>query len=241
MKINLSKIFRYILLLLINILCVFVLQYYINLQSNISKTLSDLKIAIFVNVSEENTQEDILAKISDYNMFKSVDMVTSADYDKFEQINPELDEVVPKESMSFPNFILVNENNINSIEELNKIKEDLLALDFVDDVVYDQKAYTMFFENKETLNIYKNIFKVIFFIIIFLFILKFLFFVIKELYRDIIWETGSGIVLGVFAYMIICLITVFNQNPVFLLNWRILYVLIPLSLMFTLLTKESNA
>ena len=241
MKINLSKIFRYILLLLINILCVFVLQYYINLQSNISKTLSDLKIAIFVNVSEENTQEDILAKISDYNMFKSVDMVTSADYDKFEQINPELDEVVPKESMSFPNFILVNENNINSIEELNKIKEDLLALDFVDDVVYDQKAYTMFFENKETLNIYKNIFKVIFFIIIFLFILKFLFFVIKELYRDIIWETGSGIVLGVFAYMIICLITVFNQNSVFLLNWRILYVLIPLSLMFTLLTKESNA
>jgi hypothetical protein len=241
MKINLSKIFRYILLLLINILCVFVLQYYINLQSNISKTLSDLKIAIFVNVSEENTQEDILAKISDYNMFKSVDMVTSADYDKFEQINPELDEVVPKESMSFPNFILVNENNINSIEELNKIKEDLLALDFVDDVVYDQKAYTMFFENKETLNIYKNIFKVIFCIIIFLFVLKFLFFVIKELYRDIIWETGSGIVLGVFAYMIICLITVFNQNPVFLLNWRILYVLIPLSLMFTLLTKESNA
>jgi len=241
MKINLSKIFRYILLLLINILCVFVLQYYINLQSNISKTLSDLKIAIFVNVSEENPQEDILAKISDYNMFKSVDMVTSADYDKFEQINPELDEVVPKESMSFPNFILVNENNINSIEELNKIKEDLLALDFVDDVVYDQKAYTMFFENKETLNIYKNIFKVIFCIIIFLFVLKFLFFVIKELYRDIIWETGSGIVLGVFAYMIICLITVFNQNSVFLLNWRILYVLIPLSLMFTLLTKESNA
>lgn len=241
MKINLSKIFRYILLLLINILCVFVLQYYTNLQSDISKSLSNLKIAIFVNVSEENNQEDILAKISDYNMFKSVDMVTSADYDKFEQINPELDEVVPKESISFPNFILVNENNINSIEELNKIKEDLLALDFVDDVVYDQKAYTMFFENKETLNIYKNIFKVIFCIIIFLFVLKFLFFVIKDLYRDIIWEIGSGIMLGVFAYMIICLITVFNQNPVFLLNWQILYVLIPLSLMFTLLTKESNA
>ena len=241
MKINLSKIFRYCLLLLINILCIFVLQYYVNLQTNISNSLSKLKIAIFVNVSEENTQENILSKISDYNMFTSVDMITSENQDKFAQINPELDDVVPKESMIFPAFILVNDNKINSKKELNKIKEDLLALDFVDDVVFDQKAYTMFFETKELLNQYKSIFKVVFCIIIFLFVLKLLFFLIKELYKVIMKEIGSGIILGVLSYMIICLITVFNQDPVFILNWQILYVLIPLSFMFTLLTKESNA
>ena len=241
MKINLSKIFRYFLLLLVNILCIFVLQYYINLQTDISKSLSNLKIAIFVNISEENTQEKILSKISDYKMLTSVDMITAEDQDKFAQINPELDDVVPKESMIFPTFILVNDNKINSMEELNKIKEDLLTLDFVDDVVYDQKAYTMFFDTKELLNKYKSIFKVVFCIIIFLFVLKFLFFVIKELYRDIVWEIGSGILLSIFAYMIICLITVFNQSSIFILNWQILYVLIPLSLMVTLLTKESNA
>lgn len=241
MKINLSKIFRYCLLLLVNILCIFVLQYYVNLQTNMSDSLSKLKIAIFVNISEENTQEDILSKISDYNMFTSVDMITSENQDKFSQINPELDDVVPKESMIFPTFILVNDNKINNKKELNKIKEDILALDFVDDVVFDQKAYTMFFETKELLNKYKSIFKVIFYIIIFLFVLKFLFFVIKELYRVIMKEIGNGIILGVFAYMIICLITVFNKDPVFMLNWQILYVLIPLSFMFTLLTKESNA
>ncbi len=241
MKINLSKIFRYSLLLSVNILCIFVLQYYINLQSDISESLSNLKIAIFVNVSEENTQEYILSKISDYKMFTSVDMITSDDQDKFAQINPELDDVVPKESMIFPTFILVNDNKINSMEELNRIKEELVALDFVDDVVYDQKAYTMFFDKKALLNNYKDIFKIVFCIIIFLFVLKFLFFVIKELYRVIMQEIGSGILLGVLAYMIICLITVFNQSPVFILNWQILYVLIPLSFMFTLLTKESNA
>ena len=241
MKINLSKIFRYCLLLLINILCIFVLQYYVNLQTNISNSLSKLKIAIFVNVSEENTQENILSKISDYNMFTSVDMITSENQDKFAQINPELDDVVPKESMIFPAFILVNDNKINSKKELNKIKEELLALDFVDDVVFDQKAYTMFFETKELLNQYKSIFKVVFCIIIFLFVLKLLFFLIKELYKVIMKEIGSGIILGVLSYMIICLITVFNQDPVFILNWQILYVLIPLSFMFTLLTKESNA
>ena len=241
MKINLSKIFRYCLLLLINILCIFVLQYYVNLQTNISNSLSKLKIAIFVNVSEENTQENILSKISDYNMFTSVDMITSENQDKFAQINPELDDVVPKESMIFPAFILVNDNKINSKKELNKIKEDLLALDFVDDVVFDQKAYTMFFETKELLNQYKSIFKVVFCIIIFLFVLKLLFFLIKELYKVIMKEIESGIILGILSYMIICLITVFNQDPVFILNWQILYVLIPLSFMFTLLTKESNA
>ena len=67
MKINLSKIFRYGLITLINILCIFVLQYYINLRSDISKTLSELKIAVFVNLSKENPEEDVLYKISQYN------------------------------------------------------------------------------------------------------------------------------------------------------------------------------
>ena len=241
MKINLSKFFRYALLFVVNILCIFVLQYYINLQSDISNSISGLKIAIFVNVSEESTQEDILSKISEYKIFNNVDFVTSADYDKFAQINPELDEIVPKEAISFPTFLLVNNNSINSMKQLNKVKEELLSFDFTDDVVYDKKAYTMFFDNRELLNKYKSIFKILFYTIIFLFVLKFLFFVIKDLYRDILWEIGSGMLLGVFSYMIICLITVFNQNPIFMLNWQILYILIPLSSMFALLTKESNA
>ncbi|MCR4663491.1 MAG: hypothetical protein K5622_06375 [Endomicrobiaceae bacterium] len=241
MKINLSKFFRYILIILINILCIFVLQYYINLQFDISKSLSNLKIAIFVNVSEENSQEVILSKISDYSVFKSVDIITSGDNDKFEEITPELNEIIPKETISFPTFLLVNKNSINSMAELTKIKDELSALDFVDDVVYDKKAYDMFFNTRNLLNKYKDIFKIIFYIIILLFVLKFLFFLLKDLYKDIMFEIVSGILLAVFAYMIICLMPVFSQNPVFMLNWQILYIVTPLSLMFTLLTKESNA
>ena len=168
-------------------------------------------------------------------------MINSEDKEKFADINPELDEFIPKETISFPSFILVNNNNINNIEQLRKIKEEILSFDFVNDVVYDEKAYTMFFDKKELLNKYKNIFKVIFYVIIFLFILKLLFFLIKDLYKDIMFELGGGILLGIFAYMIICLRTVFSQSSIFILNWQVLYIIIPLSLMFTLLTKESNA
>ncbi len=239
MKINLSKFFRYILIILVNILCIFILQYYINLQLDISHSLSNLKIAIFLNNSD-NTEEEILDKISSINIFTNIDFINSEDNGKFAEINPELNDIIPKEEISFPSFLLVNSNNINNIEELKKIKEDLLTCDFIDDVVYDQKAYKMFFDNKELLYQYKQVFKIIFYTIIFLFVLKLLFFLIKNLYKDIMFEIGSGILLGIFAYMLICLVTIFNQNIIFILNWQILYILVPFSFMLTLLTKESN-
>ena len=66
MKINLSKILRYILIILINILFIFVLQYYLNLQSSINNSLSDLKIAMFVDNSSEKTEDDILSEMLKY-------------------------------------------------------------------------------------------------------------------------------------------------------------------------------
>ena len=240
MKINLSKILRYFLLILINILFIFVLQYYINLQSDISKSLSDLKIAIFITESEEHPQDEIISSVSNYGKFTNMELISSEDSERFNNINPELETVIPKEAMSFPSFILANGVNINDLNELKSVKSDLLNFDFIEDVVYDQKAYKMFFDNKILLNKYQKVFRIIFYVIIVIFFLKFLFYVIKSLYKDILFEMSCGILLGLCAYAIICLITIFNQSSIFMLSGQVLYILIPLSSMITLVTKESN-
>ena len=240
MKINLSKILRYSLITAVNILCILVLQYYINLQSDISKSLSNLKIAIFINESEEHPQDEIISSISNYGKFTSMELVSSEDSARFNDINPELETVVPNEAMVFPSFVLANGVNINSLDELKSIKIDLVNLEFIEDVVYDQKAYKMFFDNRILLNRYKKVFKTVFYLIIVIFFLKFLFYILKTLYKDILFEMSCGILLGLCAYAIICLITIFNQNNIFMLSGQVLYILIPLSSMVTLVTKESN-
>lgn len=240
MKINLSKILRYSLITAVNILCILVLQYYINLQSDISKSLSNLKIAIFINESEEHPQDEIISSISNYGKFTNMELVSSEDSARFNDINPELETVVPNEAMAFPSFVLANGVNINSLDELKSIKIDLVNLEFIEDVVYDQKAYKMFFDNRILLNRYKKVFKIVFYLIIVIFFLKFLFYILKTLYKDILFEMSCGILLGLCAYAIICLITIFNQNNIFMLSGQVLYILIPLSSMITLVTKESN-
>lgn len=240
MKINLSKILRYSLITAVNILCILVLQYYINLQSDISKSLSNLKIAIFINESEEHPQDEIISSISNYGKFTNMELVSSEDSERFHNISPELENIVPKEAMIFPSFVLANGININNLDELKSIKIDLVTLEFIEDVVYDQKAYKMFFDNRILLNKYKKVFKIAFYLIIVIFFLKFLFYILKTLYKDILFEMSCGILLGLCAYAIICLITIFNQNNIFMLSGQVLYILIPLSSMVTLVTKESN-
>lgn len=245
MKINLSKIFRYILIILINILCIFVLQYYINLQTKISNSISDLQIAVFFDSSnldmDENNEENVISKISSNDKLKNIEIINSTDFDKFAEINSEIDNVIPKEAVIFPNFILANIININNINELERLKNEILSVENVEDFVCDKKAYTMFFDNKQLLNKYKKIFKIVFVVIIFLFVLKLLFFMIKSLYKDILLEILCGFFMGLAAYVIICLAMTFHKDNIFILSVQILYIIVPLSSMFTLLTKESNA
>ena len=242
MKINLSRFFRYGLVVALNILCIFTLQYFINSQNNVSKLLSDLKVSVFINqsTSDEINDENVIDKIQNSDKLTNLEFINSSDFDKFSNIEPSLEEFIPKEVLNLPSIILANVVNINDFVELEKVKEEILSFDFVNDFVYDEKAFNLFFNYKETLNKYKKIFSIIFYVIIFLFVLKILFFLIKSLYRDILLEISFGILLGTASYAIICFITVFNESSVFLLDWHILYFILPLSSMICLLTKESN-
>jgi len=184
-----------------------------------------------------------IAMVIEYELILVGDVfefVNSYDSDKFTKINPELEDVVAKDAIVFPSFILANIDDINNLLELENLKSELLNLEFVNDVVYDQKAYKMFFDNKMLLSKYHKMFRIIFYAIIAVFFLKFLFYILKGLYKDILFEMFCGILLGLCAYALICLATIFKQNDIFMLSGQILYVLVPLSSMITLVTKESN-
>lgn len=241
MKINLSKILKFCLIISINIFFIFILQYYLNMQDAFSKFNSDLKISLFVAKDSDVEKDYIIEKLSSYKSFDTLEYIDSSSFEKLVEINPELKDVVPEETVLLPNIVLLNNISVNSYEKLEELRNNLLELDFVQDVIYDVKAYNIFFKYKNLFEEYKKIFKIIFFVILFIFILKFLFFILKSLYKDILFEVVYGIVEAFIAYTIICLFLVFEQNTIFILNWHILYFIVPLSSMISLITKESNA
>lgn len=239
-KINLSKILRYLLIVLLNLFCVFVVQYYLNTQKSLTKSLSNLQITIFINSNLEKANEEILEHLAN-NKFSIVGIFDFQSKDKFLEITPELENVINNDFMTFPKFVIVNNVLVNSVEEMEQLKKEILQIEFVEDFIYDKKVYKMFCDNKKLLNSYKEIFYYCFIVVCMIFVIKFIFYILKGFYKEVCFELSSGLVLGLLACALICLSApLFNQNQIFILDWQVLYIVVPLSFMTTLLTKESN-
>ncbi len=237
---NISQALRYLLIILLNILCTFVVQYYLNTQKNLAGSISNLQTTIFINTNLEKTNDEILQQLTS-NKFSIIDIFDLQSKDKFLELTPELENVIKNDFMTFPRFVIANNISVNSIEEIEQLKNEILQKDFVEDFVYDKKAYKQFYDNKKLLNDYKKIFYYCFIAICVIFMIKFIFYILKGFYRYIYIELLIGLVISLLAYAIICLIALFfNQNHIFILNWQVLYIIVPLSFMTTLLTKESN-
>ena len=240
MIINLSKILRYLLIILLNILCIFVIQYYLNTQKNLTDSLSKLRITIFINSNIEKTNKEIVEQLTN-NKFSIIDIFDLQSRDKFLEITPELESIVNDDFVSFPKFIIADNVLVKSIEEMEQLKSEILKIEFVEDFIYDEKAYRMFCDNKKLLNDYQKIFYYCFIFLCTIFVIKFIFYILKCFYSDIFVEFLNGFVLCLLACAIICLIApLFNKNQIFIIDWQILYIIAPISFMVTLLTKETN-
>jgi cell division protein FtsX len=238
--INISKALRYLLIILLNILCAFVVQYYLNTQKNLSSSLSNLQTTIFINTNLEKTNDEILQQLTS-NKFSIIDVFDLQSKDKFLELTPELENVIKNDFMTFPRFVIANNVSVNSIEEIEQLKSEILQKDFVEDFIYDKKAYKNFYDTKKLLNDYKKIFYYCFITICVIFMIKFIFYILKGFYRDIYIELLIGLIISLLTYAIICILALFfNQNHIFILDWQVLYIIVPLSFMTTLLTKESN-
>lgn len=211
------------------------------MQNDFVKFCSELKMSLFINKDVESEKENVIEKLSSYNKFDTLDYIDSSSFEKLIEINPELEEIVPNETVLLPNIVLLNNVSVENYENLEELKNELLELDFVQDVVYDVKAYKLFFKYKMLFEEYRKIFSVTFFAVILIFVLKVLFFMLKSLYKDILSEIVYGMFAGFAAYAVICLCSIIEQNVLFILDWHVLYFIVPLSSMISLITKETNA
>lgn len=241
MKINFSKTLKFFLITILNIFIIFVVQFYFNMNANIDKYNSDLKIALFVNAKTEQSKEDIITKLKDYNKFDIVEYIDADSFEKFASSNPELAEFVPKENFVMPAFILVNNVKVKNLSELERLQKEFTDIDFIDEVICDIPAYKLFFKYKNLFETYRDLFTMLFLIITVMLILKILLFAIKGLIGELFFETGLGILASLLAYAAICFALIaYPENNIFVLDYHILYVVVSLSVMINLITKETN-
>ena len=242
MKINFSKILKFLIVAIFDVFIIFVVQFYFNMNTNFDRLNSDLQMAIFINRNTEEAKDDIISKLAEYNKFSVVDYIDADSFNKFAEENSALAEFVPKETFTMPAFALVNNVKVKNFNELNNLKKELLEADFIDDVTYDEQAYKLLFKYKSLFSAYRDFCTMLFLVMTVILILKILLFTVKGLIKDVFLEMGFGILAALFAYIAVCLALIIDSsNSIFILDYHILYVVIPLSLMIYLVTKESNA
>lgn len=238
--INISKILKILVLTALMASFSFIIQYYINLKSDNIKMSEDLKIAIFV---DSNTEESVaISEVNKFFHFNIVDYVdANKSYDKVVELNPELVNITPGDTISYPCYILVNNVSALNIQQLEEIKAEISSIIFVKDFVYDVKAFELFFKNINLLLNYEKIFYSISFFVVIVFLCKILLFVLKKRFKEIVYEILYGSLSALFGYVIICICAAMIHNTIFILDWHILFVLVPLGAIISFMMKESNA
>ncbi|MDD2524410.1 MAG: hypothetical protein PHG84_04125 [Endomicrobiaceae bacterium] len=238
--INLSKILKILVLTALMASFSFIIQYYLNLKSDNIKILEDLKIAIFV---DSNTEESVvLSEINKFFYFNIVEYIdANKSYNKAVELNPELVNITPENTISYPCYVLVNNVSAVNMQQLEEIKTEISSIVFVKDVVYDVKAFELFFNNINLLLNYEKIFYYISFFIVIVFFSKLILFILKKKFREIIYEILYGCFSALFGYVIICICAAMIHNSIFILDWHILFILIPFGAIISFMMKESNA
>lgn len=240
MTINISKILKIIMLICLSMVSCLIAQYYLNLKSNNIQMSEDLKIAVFVDGGID--KETVVSEINKFFSFNVVDYADAEkSYDVAVELNPELANVIPDNTVSYPCYVLLNNVSAINMQQLEDMNNDLLALSFVKDTAYDAKGFSLFYKNISILSEYEKIFYIIAFFIVIIFLLKVMLFVLKKEFKEIIFEILYGCFSSLFGYIIICVLSAVNHNNIFFLDWHILPFVVSLGAVISFMMKESNA
>ena len=220
---------------------VMISQYYVNCNNNLECLNENLKIAIFIKNNIEISSQEIIDKLNELNFLNVLEYIDSQNsYNKAVELSPELSEIFSQEEIHYPAYILANKPKANDIKMLENIKTELKLLEFVDDVSYDKKAYSLFFENLKLFYQYKKVLLILAIFCFMIFLLKLIWLCLKKSYRAILYDLAFGCIISILAYVFICLLAIINKNPIFILNWQILYVILPLGMIMSFVMKETN-
>ena len=238
---NISKVFRLSFVFIIMLFFVMISQYYVNCSSNLKHLNEDLKIAVFIKNNIEISSQEIIDKLNELNFLNILEYVDSQkSYSKAVELSPELSEIFSQEEIHYPAYVLANKPKANDIKMLENIKTELKLLEFVDDVSYDKKAYDLFFKNLKLLCQYNKVLLILAIFCFIIFLLKLIWFCLKKNFKAILSDLAFGCVISLLAYVFICLLAVINKNPIFILNWQILYIILPLGMIMSFVMKETN-
>lgn len=239
MTINISKILKIIMLICLSMVLCLIAQYYLNLKSDNLKMAEDLKIAVFVNGEfDKDTAISEINKFFNFNVADYADAERS--YDVAAELNPELENIVPDDTVSYPCYVLLNNVSAVNMQQLEEINKEILSLPFVIDTAYDAKGFSLFYRNINILSEYEKIFYAISFFIGIIFLIKVMLFILKKKFKELIFEILYGFFSSLCGYVIICVLSAANHNNIFFLDWHILPFIVSLGAVISFMMKESN-
>jgi len=240
-KIKISLIFKLLTVTIISIVFTLSLKFYNYCEFSLQQFNRDLTAVIILNENIEDI-ESVLNGFKENNSFKFIEFIDKdSAYSKALETSPDLANIMPNDNKSyFPNYIVINEITAFNKQQLQAIKENLVSLETVKDVLYDDKAFDIYFKQLDIFVFFKNFFSYIILILTIIFIIKAVLYAILKKYLIAIYEILYGFSAAFAGYIIICLLASLTKNNYFVLNWNLLLYILPFGAILTFLTKEAN-
>lgn len=240
-KLKLSLIFKLLAVTVISMVFALSLKYYNYCKFNLQQFRQDLTAVIILNDGIEDI-DSIINAFKENTDFKFIDFVDkNSAYSKALETSPDLANIMPNDNKTyFPDYIVINEINVVNKQQLEAVKEKLISSDTVKEVLYDDKAFDIYFKQLDIFVFFKNFFSYIILILTIIFVIKAVLYIISKKHLIIIYEILYGISAAFTGYIIICLLASLTKNNFFVLDWNLLIFILPFGAVLTFLTKESN-
>lgn len=244
MKIKKIKISLILKLITVAVFCAvfaLIVKYYKYYQADLLQLHENLTAVIVLNDNIENL-EDVVVSFKELPDFNFVDFVDKqAAYSKALETSPELANIMPNDDKSyFPDYITVNKLNATNKAEIENIKAQLISSDTVKDVLYDDKAFELYFKELNIFSFFKNFLSYIVLIILILFVVKAILYMLTKKFIIILYEILYGMMAAFLGYIAVCILASITGNPFFILNWDLLYYVLPFGVVLTFMTKQAN-
>jgi len=239
-KIKISLVIKILFICIFTVCSALLMKYYNDVKLDLNQTSRELNFIIFLNDKVES-KEVLTAGLESLNCFNVAEYVDKEKaYQKALALNPELLKDIELESKYYPAYAVANELKIKDRGQFNDIIVKVSGLEYVSEIGYDQKAFDLFIKTVETLSMYEKIFINLMFIVLVLFIIKATLYVIYGKVLIILTELLYGTLAALTGYASIALVASISNRQFFVLDWHMLFVLIPLGCVLSFMTKESN-
>lgn len=239
-KVKLSLVSKILFICIIAVFSALLIKYYNDVKLNLKQMSQDLHLIIFLNdkVESEDVVISGLESLSYFNVVEYVDKEMS--YKKALELNPALSKDIEVESKYYPAYIIANELKIKDIGQFSNIKEQISFLEYVSEIGYDKKGFDTYIETVEMLSMYEKIFTNLFLMVFVLFVIKTTLYIMNGKLLIVSMEILYGAFASIIGYTAIAIVASISYQEIFLLDWHMLFVLVPLGSAISFMTKESN-